>query len=60
MTTRFPIPPEELTTDWLSTVLDCSVEAFSVKPLGEGVGILGLVTRVTLDGENCPKTLIAK
>lgn len=60
MTTRFPISPEELTTDWLSTVLDCSVEAFSVKPLGEGVGILGLVTRVTLDGENCPKTLIAK
>jgi len=60
MTTPFPISPEELTTHWLSAVLDCQVDAFSVKPLGEGVGILGLVTRVTLQGKACPKTLIAK
>jgi len=60
MTTLFPISPEALTTHWLSAVLDCQVNAFSVKPLGEGVGILGLVTRVTLEGEGCPKTLIAK
>ena len=60
MTTPFPISPEELTTHWLSAVLDCQVDAFSVKPLGEGVGILGLVTRVTLQGKAGPKTLIAK
>ena len=61
MTTPFAISPEELTTHWLSAVLDCQVNAFSVKPLDEGVGILGLKTRVTLEGKGCPKkTLIAK
>ena len=36
MTTLFPISPEVLTTHWLSAVLDCQVNAFSVKPFGEG------------------------
>jgi len=56
----FPAGPEALTAEWLSQALNSEVEAFSVKPLGEGVGILGLVTRVTLEGKGCPPTLIAK
>ena len=56
----FPTAPDSLSTEWLSQVLGQPVESFSVKPLGEGVGILGLVTRVNLVGEGCPKTLIAK
>ena len=60
MTTPFAISPEALITHWLSATLDSQVDAFSVKPFGEGVGILGLKTRVTLEGKACPKTLIAK
>jgi hypothetical protein len=60
MTTPFAISPETLITHWLSAALDSQVDAFSVKPFGEGFGILGLKTRVTLEGKACPKTLIAK
>ena len=60
MTTPFAISPEALTTLWLSAALESQVDAFSVKPFGEGVGILGLKTPVTLEGKACPKTLIAK
>ena len=57
----FPISPESLTTEWLSDVLGTRVTAFDVSPLGEGVGILGLVTRVTLEADNfAAPTLIAK
>jgi len=58
--TDFPHSPSDLTAAWLSDVLKISVEDFSVEPLGEGVGILGLVTRITLTADQGPKTLIGK
>jgi hypothetical protein len=36
MTTPFAISPEALITHWLSAALDSQVDAFSVKPFGEG------------------------
>jgi len=58
--TDFPHSPSDLTSAWLSDVLRFPVEDFSVEPLGEGVGILGLVTRITLKANQGPKTLIGK
>ena len=55
MTTPFAISPEALITHWLSAALDSQVDAFSVKPFGEWFGILGLKTRVTLEGKAYPK-----
>ena len=57
---NFPSQPNELTKAWLSDSLDYAVDEFSVEPLGEGVGVIGLVTRVTMDTSEGPKTIIAK
>lgn len=51
---------DDLTTDWLGEALGCNVRSFVAAPLGEGVGILGLVTRVHLESSDGPETLIAK
>lgn len=58
--TRFPTTPEELTATWLSERLGYQVRSFTVEPLGEGGGLLGLVTRAHLDAGEGPATLIAK
>ena len=57
---NFPSQPNELTKAWLSDSLDYAVDEFSVEPLGEGVGVIGLVTRVTMDTSEGAKTIIAK
>ena len=57
---NFPSQPHELTKAWLSDSLDYAVDEFSVEPLGEGVGVIGLVTRVTMDTSEGQKTIIAK
>ncbi|MDA0979304.1 MAG: phosphotransferase, partial [Proteobacteria bacterium] len=56
----FPQTAEELTTDWLSEKLGCQVSGFDIEPLGEGGGLLGLVTRIHLRSDTGPETLIAK
>ena len=56
----FPQKPEDLTAEWLGEQLGCKVTDFTVERLGEGGGLLGLVTRVHLDGDGALKTLIAK
>lgn len=56
----FPRSPEELSKDWLAAVLGVTVNGFSANLLGEGVGVIGLVCRVTLDTPDGPDTLIAK
>lgn len=39
----FPVPPEALTTEWLSEELDFPVQGFDVERFEEGIGILGMV-----------------
>ena len=56
----FPTTVEQLTNDWLGESLGTTVSSFTAAPLGEGVGVLGLVTRVHLESESGPETLIAK
>ena len=56
----FPAHPDQLTNKWLSEALGCQVSGFDSKALGEGVGVIGLVHRVTLQSEDGPATVIAK
>ena len=61
MTKSYPVQPEELTNEWLTTTLTeagaltpgRSVTDFSVTNVGAGIGLLGLVVRVSLsyDGD---------
>jgi hypothetical protein len=62
---NFPTSPEALTNEWLGEKLGVPVTGFKVDRLGEGAGLLGLVTKVSLDydasaGEPGPATVIAK
>lgn len=56
----FPSAPEALTTRWLSDALGAPVAAFEVAPLGEGVGVIGSVNRVRLEGDGVPSSAIIK
>ena len=48
----FPVATDQLTTEWLNATLGAplgiAIDSFSAAPLGEGVGVLGLVTRVLM------------
>lgn len=57
---EFPYQPEQLTREWLGEALGREVDHFTVAPLGEGVGVIGLVTRVTVEPAGDFSTLIAK
>jgi hypothetical protein len=68
---NFPTHPRELTNDWLTTTLDASVglhgaqvSGFATSPVGEGIGMLGILVRVELEydrpGANAPQSVIAK
>ena len=70
-TTEYPSHPSELTTDWLTATLEADgvlngvkVTNFSTSPVGEGIGMLGILVRVdlTYDGPapDAPQTVIAK
>ena len=56
----FPQSPDAIDATWLSSALGKPVSKFTIAPLGEGVGILGLVTRVTMTTPEGTETLIAK
>ena len=56
----FPVNADSLTNSWLSTALGVEVKGFRVEYFGEGAGIIGLVTRVHLDSDGGPDSIIAK
>ena len=56
----FPTSPEEINAQWLTDKLGYEIESFNLEALGEGGGLLGLVTRLHLKASEGPKTLIAK
>src|SRR5215213_2009039 len=71
MTRDYPTHPDELTAEWLTSVLDAAgvldgarVTGFTTSPVGEGVGMMGILARVTLTYDtpsaNAPASLIAK
>ncbi len=62
--TRMPVGPSELTSEWLSNAMDAPVRSFSTQVIGEGVGLLGQLARISLEYEDAPgsapRSLIAK
>ena len=46
--TDFPRQPTDVTPQWLSTVVGAPVESFTTTPVGEGVGMLGVIARLQL------------
>ena len=56
----FPTTPDALTTDWLSEALGYPVHGFRVSNFSEGAGVIGLVTRLHLESDRGPDSLIAK
>lgn len=59
-----PTGPAGLTVDWLSSALGAPVKSFSAQVIGEGVGLLGQLARVTIDYDgdpaDVPRSIIAK
>jgi hypothetical protein len=70
-TTDYPTHPSELTKEWLTAALEAAgvlhgahVTGFSTSPVGEGIGMLGILVRVAItydrQAPDAPQTLIAK
>src|SRR6478672_3454419 len=73
MTTTMALPsgPEAVTADWLTQALrqggtlgDAAVTSFQMEPIGQGVGILCRLARLTLeydrDVPGAPRSVVAK
>lgn len=56
----FPTDPHSVTPAWLSHVLGADVRACRLEQIGIGVGILGRVYRVHLDGTGVPDSVVIK
>lgn len=69
--TDYPGHPSELTAEWLTETLEAAgvlhgaqVTSFSTSPVGEGIGMLGILVRVDISYDrpapDAPPTVIAK
>jgi hypothetical protein len=56
----FPASADALSQEWLASALGYNVTSFNVEYFGEGTSIIGMVTRVHIDGDNGPTSIIAK
>lgn len=58
--TNFPSTVDALDAAWLSSALGYEVRNFDVQHFSEGAGVIGLVTRVLLESDEGPSSIIAK
>ena len=58
--TNFPTTVDALDAAWLSSALGYEVRNFDVQHFSEGAGVIGLVTRVLLESDEGPSSIIAK
>ena len=56
----FPTDPDSVTPGWLSDVLGADVRACRLEQIGIGVGLLGRVYRVHLEGIGVPDSVVVK
>lgn len=54
-----PFRPEDVNAEWLSEATGSKISSFGLEQIGIGVGLLGRLYRVTLDGDG-PKSVVAK
>jgi len=59
-TTAIPASIDEVTPEWLSAITGWKVAGANAEQIGVGIGVSSAVYRVTLDGEECPPTVIVK
>jgi hypothetical protein len=55
-----PFKPEDVTAEWLSGAVGAKVSGFDMEQIGIGVGLLGRLYRVTLQGGGGPASVVAK
>jgi hypothetical protein len=56
----FPVDPQFVTPEWLSEILDGEVQACRLEQIGVGVGLLGRLYRVHIEGTNVPGSVVVK
>ncbi len=56
----FPREATDITPDWLSQILGATVASVSSEQIGIGVGLLGRLYRLTLEGTGVPSSVILK
>ena len=56
----FPVDPQFVTPEWLSEVLAVDVQDCRLEQIGIGVGLLGRVYRVHLEGPAVPASVVVK
>ena len=56
----FPVDPQFVTPQWLSEVLGGEVRDIRLEQIGIGVGLLGRLYRVHLDGTDVPGSVVLK
>lgn len=56
----FPVDPQAVTAGWLSEILDADVRDCRLEQIGVGVGLLGRLYRVHLEGPDVPKSVVVK
>ena len=55
-----PVVADDLTPEWLSEAFGRKITAVTTEPVGVGVGLVGTLFRLQLDGDGEPTTMIAK
>src|SRR5690348_6624363 len=71
MKRHYPTSPAELTNEWLTqqlrtdgAITDSKVVGFRLSPVGEGIGMLGVLTKAELDYDQAepgaPASVVAK
>jgi hypothetical protein len=55
-----PATIDDITPEWLSDALGRSITTFKREPIGVGVGLVGQLHRLQMEGDGEPSTVIAK
>lgn len=58
--TTIPTTIEEVTAPWLAEVTGLPVTGIRAEQIGAGVGVIGAVYRVDLEGDGCPASVVVK
>ncbi len=56
----YPTHPDDVTIDFLRQATGWSLNGFRVELFGAGAGVIGMVCRLHLEGDDCPASIIAK
>ena len=56
----FPVDPQFVTPEWLSEVLGGEVRSCRLEQIGVGIGLLGRLYRVHLEGRAVPASVVIK